>query len=107
MNDSTAHLRPLERCVLAMHAEGVAVGEIARRIRRSPAHVERIMAWTELPRSGPARRTSARALERRVLKLRARGESYDQIGHRFKRSARSIRQIEGLAHYRMAVQLLS
>ncbi len=65
-----------------------------------------MISWTELPRSGPAPRRSARALEQRVLALRAEGESYEQIGGRFNRGARFIRQVEGLAHYRRALELL-
>ena len=100
------HLRPLERCVLAMRDRGLSTDEIGGRIKRSPQHVERIIAWTELPRTGTAPRTSARALERRVLALRERGESYDDIGSRFRRSPGFIRRVEGLAHYRRAVELL-
>lgn len=107
MTSPQAYLRPLERCVLTMRDEGQTVSEIGRRINRSPEHVERIIAWTDLPRTGPAPRKYPRALESRVLDLRARGESYDQIGTRFRRSPRFIRQVEGLAHYRLAVDLLS
>jgi hypothetical protein len=41
-----------------------------------------------------------------VLAMRAAGETHEEIGLRFRRSPRSIRQIEGLAHYRMGLQLL-
>ena len=101
------HLRPLERCVLSMRDKGQSIEEIAGRLKRSPQHVERIIAWTELPRSGTASRTSARALENRVLALRQRGETYEDIGDRFRRSPGFIRRVEGLAHYRRAVELLS
>jgi DNA-binding CsgD family transcriptional regulator len=100
------HLRPLERCVLSMRDDGLSNEEIGVRIKRSTEQVGRIIAWTELPRSGAPRRTSARALERRVLALRHRGESYEQIGDRFRRSPGFIRRVEGLAHYRRAVELL-
>jgi hypothetical protein len=100
------HLRPLERRVLAMRDEGVPVDEIARRLRRSPGHVERIIRYTELPRSGPPARRLHRALERRVLALRDAGETYDQIGDRFRKGGRFIRQIEGLAHFTKGLRLL-
>ena len=48
-----------------------------------------------------------RPLERRVLHLRASGESHERIGERFKRSGRFIRQVEGLAHYKESMRLLS
>ena len=89
-----------------MRDDGLASEQIGERIKRSAAHVERIILWTELPRTGPPSRRYSRALERRVLEFRSRGESYDQIGTRFRRSPRFIRQVEGLAHYRLALDLL-
>jgi hypothetical protein len=96
----------MERRVLAMADSGLGHSEIARRINRSPEHVERMIGWTEIPRSQPPATRSPRAVEQRVLDLRAEGESHDQIARRFKRSPRSIRQIEGLAHFRLAMDLL-
>lgn len=100
------NLRPLERRISAMRDEGVATGEIAQRVGRSPAQVERILQWIEIPRSGPPQRRSPRAIERRVLTLRAAGETHAQVGTRFRRSARFIRQVEGLAHLRLGLELL-
>ncbi len=101
----TQTLRPVERRILIMRDEGVSIEEIARRIRRSPAHVTRIIEWTQIPRSrSPVKRTP-RAIEQRVLALRAGGESYEQIGQRFRRSARFIRQVEGLAHFKRGLEL--
>ncbi len=103
----TEMLRPVERRVLTMRDEGVTIEEIARRFRRSPALVARIIEWTEIPRSGlPVKRTP-RAIEQRVLTLRASGESHEQIGQRFHRSARFIRQVEGLAHFQRGLELLT
>ena len=103
----TQMLRPVERRVLMMRDEGVTLEEIARRIRRSPALVARIIDWTEIPRSGiPVKRTP-RAIERRVLTLRADGETYEQIGQRFHRGPQFIRQVEGLAHYQRGLELLT
>jgi len=101
------HLRPVERRVLAMRDDGVGLPEIARRLKVSTNHVERIIGWTELPRSGHTPRRWHRAFERRVLALRAVGESHEQIGERFNRSAAFIRQVEGLAHFRLAMDLLT
>ena len=99
------HLRPIERRLLQMRDSGLSSEEIARRVRRSAKHVERMIEWTEIPRS---RRPSrfARALESRVLALRAQGLAYDEIAQKFRRSARNIRQVEALAYYRRAVALL-
>ena len=101
-----AHLRPIERRVLAMRDEGLPVPEIADRIKRSPDHVERMIRWTEIPRSRPARKRSPRAVESRVLALRARGETHEEIARRLRRSSRYVRQVEGLAHFKLAMDLL-
>jgi DNA-binding CsgD family transcriptional regulator len=100
------HLRPVERRVLAMRDAGESVEQIAGRLRRSPEHVERIIAWTDIPRSGPAPRMAARARERIVLAMRGNGDPHDLIAERFGRSEGFIRQMEGLAHYRRALDLL-
>jgi hypothetical protein len=100
------NLRAVERRALAMRADGLDTAEIAARLRRSPEHVERILTWTELPRTGDATGGVAPALERRVLALRWAGESHDTIAGRFKKTPRFIRQVEGLAHYRQAMELL-
>lgn len=100
MNDES--LRPIERRVLAMVDDGVAVDDIAARLKRSPAYVRRMIRWARTPRTGPASRRLSDALERRVLALRRRGESHEEIGRRLGRSARSVRQVEGFAHFKQA-----
>ena len=101
----TTHLRPLERRILAMHADGQSLEEIAGRIRKSPEQVERIIGWTDIPRSKRAPKY-ARALETRVLALRAEGMDHADIASRFRRSPENIRLIEALAHYRQAISLM-
>jgi transcriptional regulator len=100
------HLRPIERRILSMRDEGLDTSEIASRLRRSPDYVERVIRLTLIPRSGPAPLRSPRALEQRVLALRAAGESHERIGERFRRGPAFIKQVEGLAHYSMAMDLL-
>ncbi|MDH3194134.1 MAG: hypothetical protein OEM40_07455 [Acidimicrobiia bacterium] len=90
-----------------MSAEGVEIDEIAKRIRKTPDRVESIIAWTDIPRSRPATRRSPSPVESRVLALLADGETHERIGRRFRRSARYIRQVEGLAHYRQGTEILS
>ncbi|CAN5339106.1 MAG: hypothetical protein ACR2JP_02180 [Acidimicrobiia bacterium] len=41
-----------------------------------------------------------------MLALRWAGESHDTIADRFRKTPRFIRQAEGLAHYRRAMELL-
>lgn len=100
-------LRPIERRVLDMHADGVDVEEIATRIKRSPDFVERLLGWTEIPRNGDTSERYLTPKQRRVLDLRADGESHEEIAAKFKRSEKYIRQVEGLAHFKEGLRLLS
>lgn len=102
------HLRPIERRVLEMQREGIAVDEIATRIKRSPEFVERLITWTEIPRNGSSEdRDDLTAMQRRVLDLRAKGETREEIASKFKKREDYIRQVEGLAHFKQGLRLLS
>jgi DNA-binding CsgD family transcriptional regulator len=96
-------LRPLERRVLRLVASGVDHIEIARRFRRQPEFVDRVIAYAGMPHNSvrPAGET-LRPLERRILKWRAGGAAHADIGRRFHRSAGHIRRIEELATYKLA-----
>ncbi|HUG74921.1 MAG TPA: hypothetical protein VMM81_04530 [Acidimicrobiia bacterium] len=100
------HLSPLARRVLTLSDAGVGLAEMSRRFKRSPAHLERVLEWTEIPRIGPPPRTANRAMERRVLRLRADGETHQEIAERFRRSPDFMRRVEGFAHYRRAMDIL-
>jgi DNA-binding CsgD family transcriptional regulator len=100
------YLRPLERRVLSMEAEGVEISEIAKRIRKTPDRVKSIIAWSDIPRTRESTRRSPSPVESRVLLLLARGESHERIGRRLHRSAQYVRQVEGLALYRQGTKLL-
>jgi hypothetical protein len=102
----TMDLRPVERRVLAMKAAGLDLTEIGRRLNRSPEHVSRIIEWSAIPRQMRPRPPGLRPIERRLLKWRDAGLTHDEIGRRFRRSADHMRRVEGMAHYRMALQLL-
>ena len=87
--------------MLALRAAGVEVAEIARRFRRSPEHVERVLNWTNIPRTQEADRPEGlRPIERRVLAMRGQGLSYDEIGRRFNRGPDHIRRVERYAGFR-------
>lgn len=101
------HLRPIERRVLVMHQDGVGVDEIASRIRKSPEFVERMIEWTSIPRNGSTSDRHLTAMQRRVLDLRAAGETREEIASRFKKGEAYIRQVEGLAHFKESQRLLS
>lgn len=95
-------LRPMERTVLRLADEGVNGAEIARRFRRSPEFVERVLDYTHLPRTGTPQDSSVlRPLERRILKWRAAGSNHAEIGRRFRRSADHVARVEQLAHYKL------
>ncbi len=96
-------LRPVERRVLRLAASGVDHREIARRFRRRPEYVDRVIAYARIPRtSTEPSRDALRPLERRILKWRANGAEHADIGRRFHRSAGHIRRIEQLATYKLA-----
>jgi hypothetical protein len=96
-------LRPLERCVLRFVEAGVDDSEIARRFRRRPEFVGRVVAYARLPRSEVTRVSGElRPVERRILKWRAGGADYADIGRRFHRSAGHIERIEQLVAYKVA-----
>jgi DNA-binding CsgD family transcriptional regulator len=100
-------LRPIERRVLALKASGQTTAEIARRFKRSEQHIERIIDWTSIPRrprEKPSR--TLRPVERRVLSLRDRGMSYEEIGMRFRRDAEFARRVESIAGMRNQLGLL-
>lgn len=100
-------LRPVERRVLKMRDSGVTIEEIAARIKKSPSFVHRLIEWTEIPRSGMERDELLTPLQARVLALSAQGEDRATIAQRFKRSERFIRQVEGLAHFRKGLGLMT
>lgn len=100
-------LRPMERRVLTMKDEGTPIPDIADRIKKTPEFVERVIEWTEIPRSGRERETVLSPLQSRVLTLVAEGEDHETIARRFRKSERFIRQVEGLAHYRKGLKLIN
>ena len=104
----TTALRPLERRVMQLAADGVSTDEIGRRFKRSGAHISRVLKMANLPgrTARSSDRDGLRAIERRVLRMRSAGMDHAEIGKRFKRSAAHMRRIEGLAHYKLSRRLL-
>jgi DNA-binding CsgD family transcriptional regulator len=97
-------LRPLERRVVRLVEDGIGTTEIARRFRRSPEMIERIVGLASLPFRSTrpkGRREVLRPIERRVLHWRDAGADYSEIGARFGRSAADVERVERLARYKL------
>ena len=104
MIESPPLLRPVERLVLRLVAEGVGDVEIGRRFRRSPEMIRRITTMARLPRPARARVVpddGLRPLERRLLRWRHYGATYAEIGARFRRSPAFVARVETFAHYKL------
>jgi DNA-binding CsgD family transcriptional regulator len=104
MIESCQPLRPVERLVLRLVAEGIDDVEIGRRLRRSPEMIGRIATMAELPRPARTRKVSddgLRPLERRLLRWRHYGATYAEIGARFRRSPAHVARVETLVRYKL------
>ena len=98
--------RPIERVITRLHENGANPSEIGRRVAKQPGTVLRILAMTEI-RSGlqytrPVSGHTLRPIERVVLRLRADGESYGEIGNRLRRSGRYVQKVEQFAHLKLS-----
>jgi DNA-binding CsgD family transcriptional regulator len=100
-------VRPVERRMSRLAAQGLDAAEIGTRFRRSPAHVERILGLARLPgRVQPSDPVNGalRPVERRLLQARADGIASDVLGRRFLRSPEHIRRVQALADHKVAMQ---
>ncbi|HWC39666.1 MAG TPA: hypothetical protein VG476_14105 [Acidimicrobiales bacterium] len=111
MSTSTAPdtLRPLERRVLALQEEGVDREEIARRFRRSPEFIDRVIEMAHMPRHAARsatapRRHALRPIERLLLRWQEEGATFDALAPRFKRSPAHLRRVANLADYKLSHQ---
>jgi DNA-binding CsgD family transcriptional regulator len=99
--DGLADLRPLERRVTKLAADGMVPAEIGRRFNRSENFVERVLALADLPgRTAPEPQHGLRPLERCVLRWREQGVSTLDIADRFRRGPGYIEQVLDLADYK-------
>ena len=101
-------LRPVERVVRRLGEQGLSESEIAWRLRRSPGHVQRLLALTELRRvAGPSvapRSGSLRPIERRVLRSREAGIEPVEIAARLRRSPEFVKRVATYAGYKIQRQ---
>lgn len=98
-------LRPIERVVIRLHREGLSTVDIGKRIGKKPGTVHRIIQMIDFKDGVPSGSSSndhpLRPIERVVVKLRAKGETYGTIGNRVGRSGRQVRMIEGYADFKL------
>jgi hypothetical protein len=99
--DAFADLRPLERRVSKLAADGMVPAESGRRFNRSEKFVERVLVLADLPgRSAPEPPTGLRPIERCLLRWRERGVSTFELADRFGRGPGHIEQVLELADYK-------
>jgi transcriptional regulator len=98
-------LRPIERRVLALKEAGVTDAEIAHRFRRGRRFIQQVEELAGLDGRNAKRRRrrdgSLRPVERRILTLRDRGVSTDELAERFRRSPDFVARVERLARYKL------
>lgn len=98
-------LRPIERVIVRLHEAGQEPPEISRRVGKTPGTVTRIMTMIDLRSDSPMIHVvddeALRPVERVVMKLRARGESYGEIGIRLRKSGEQVRRIESYAQLKL------
>src|SRR5215467_2731614 len=98
--DEFANLRPVERRMTRLAAEGVVPDEIGRRFNRSGEFVERVLEFANLPGRGASRDTDAlRPLERRLLRWRDQGATPMELADRFRRGPAHIERVLTYADY--------
>ncbi len=97
-------LRPLARTIIRLDNEGMPVGEIAWRFRRSPGHISRILEWSELPRTAQQspEAEQLRPIERRVLQARSEGVDRSETAARIRRSPEHVARIERYADLKLS-----
>ena len=99
--DDLGNLRPLERRVERLAAEGMVPAEIGRRFHRSSEHIERVLALASLPgRRAPEPERGLRPLERRLLRWRDEGATPRELADRFRRGPGHIERVLALAEYK-------
>jgi DNA-binding CsgD family transcriptional regulator len=96
-----ANLRPLERRISRLAAEGVVPDEIGRRFNRSGDFIERVLVFASLPGRGGQKQTHAlRPVERRLLRWREQGASPMELADRFRRGPGYIERVLEFADYK-------
>jgi hypothetical protein len=101
--DDGSGLRPIERRIRRLVDEEVPEDDIARRFKRSPGFIRRVVDWSELPnRAAVTAPPGLRPIERRILRWREAGSPPTEIATRFRRGPEFVQQVEDLARYKLA-----
>jgi DNA-binding CsgD family transcriptional regulator len=96
-------LRPRERRIKQLVADGCSEAEIASRFRRTPDYVRRVISMSKLDGRKAMPETGAlRPLERRILRWRDSGAATNEIATRFRRSPGFVQRVEDLARYKLS-----
>ena len=105
----SSELRPIERRVVRLADGGVDNVEIARRFRRSPEFIGRVIEMAGLPGRGghstrPDRASdhALRPVERCILGWLDRGAVPADIAVRLRRSTNYVERVEDLARFKLA-----
>ena len=99
------HLRPVERRMIRLAESGMVPAEIGRRFNRSEDFVERVLQLADHRpfRSGERNgHDPLRPLERRLLRWRAEGATFEELADRFRRGPAHLERVLQLAEYKLA-----
>jgi DNA-binding CsgD family transcriptional regulator len=92
------NLRPLETVILKLRADGLDTQQIAERIAKKPESVDRFLEMidhkSDIPEQKQSESSGKSPVEKVVKRLRADGESYEQIGDRLNKGADHVQRIE-------------
>ena len=96
-------LRPRERRMRQMVADGCSEAEIASRFRRNPDYVRRVLSMSELDgRNAEPDGQALRPIERRILRWRESGAPPSDIATRLRRSPGFVQRVEEMARYKLS-----
>jgi DNA-binding CsgD family transcriptional regulator len=100
------HLRPVERRMMRLAESGIVPAEIGRRFNRSEEFVERVLQMADRRRedasdNGHPDAGALRPLERRLLRWRAEGATYEELADRFRRGPAHLERVLALAEYKL------
>jgi DNA-binding CsgD family transcriptional regulator len=95
-------LRPLERRISKLAADGVVPAEIGRRFNRSEHFIERVLELASLPDRQAHREPAVlRPIERRLVRWRDQGVPARELADRFRRGPEHIERVLALADYKL------